>query len=67
MALTDKQIIAFKIGARAKKLGNEDCIVEGYELLYAATRESQENGDLEMVELLKFQTAKYEEKFINLD
>lgn len=57
---TDKQIVAFKIGARARKFAGEDCMIEGYELLYTALAEAKETGDEEMHALLEKELAKYE-------
>ncbi len=57
---TDKQIIAFKIGARAKKMAGEDCVVEGYEILYTAIAEAKESGDAEMIALMERQMERYE-------
>ncbi len=59
---SDKQLIAFKIGARARKLANEDCVVEAYELLYTAIGEAGRTGDSEMEALLRAELAKLERK-----
>jgi len=61
---TDRELIAFKIGARARKLANEDCLVEGYELLYTAIAEAQQQGDAEMERLLQRELEKYEKRFL---
>jgi hypothetical protein len=61
---TDKQIIAFKIGARARKMAEEDCIVEGYEILSTALAESKSQGDLEMIAALEREMTRYEGKFL---
>jgi hypothetical protein len=60
---TDKQLIAFKLGARARKFANEDCLVEGFELLYGAMAEARRGGDEEMLSLLQRELEKYEAKF----
>jgi hypothetical protein len=56
-----KQLIAFKIGARARKLAGEDCVIEGYEMLLTAIAESKESGDSELLALLERELEKYEE------
>ena len=64
---SDKEIIAFKIGARARKLANEDCVVEGYELLLTTALEVTESGDSEMESLLHREIEKYESKYLNVE
>ena len=59
---SDKEIIAFKIGARARKFLGEDCPIEGYEVLYQALGEVREAGDAEMVALLEREIDKYEKR-----
>lgn len=61
---TDKQIIAFKIGARARKLANEDCVIEGYELLATALAEARRMGEAELEAHLKREMEKYEQRFL---
>jgi hypothetical protein len=61
---TDKQIIAFKIGARARKMANEDCVIEGYEILQTAIAEAKSTGDSEMLSHLRRELEKYEKKFV---
>ena len=63
---SDKEIVAFKIGARARKMANEDCLVEGYEILAGAIQEVQESGDSEMESLLRRELEKYEKKFLEI-
>lgn len=60
---TDKQLVAFKIGARARKLANEDCLVEAHELLYTAIDEAKRTGDQDMESLLRAELEKLERKF----
>jgi hypothetical protein len=60
----DKQIVAYKIGARARKLLNEDCAVEGYELLYTALAETKDSGDTQMHALLTKELEKYERRVL---
>jgi len=62
---TDKQLIAFKIGARARKLANEDCVIEGYEMLLTAISEAAES-DTELHALLKKELDKYEKRVEDL-
>ena len=59
---TDKQIIAFKLGARARKFLNEDCPIEGYEILFGSISEMQASGDTEMEMLLKSELEKFENR-----
>lgn len=59
---THKELIAFKLGARARKLANEDCIIEGYELLMSAIAEADQSGDAEMRQLLQKELEKYEKR-----
>jgi len=61
---TDKQIIAFKIGARARKMATEDCVVEGFEILSTAIAESRASADSEMLALLEREMERYEGKFL---
>ena len=60
MTLSNKQLVAFKIGARARKLLKEDCVIEGYELLLTAIKEVQESDDNELYDLLQTELTKYE-------
>jgi hypothetical protein len=55
-----KQIVAFKIGARARKLAREECIVEGYELLATALAEAHREGDSEMEAHLRRELERFE-------
>lgn len=64
---TDNELIAFKIGARARKLANEDCVIEGYEMLATAIAEAKEMGDAEMERLLRRELEKYEKRFIEAE
>jgi predicted transcriptional regulator len=60
-----KQIVAFKIGARARKLAKEECIVEGYELLMTALAEAQRDGDAEMEAYLRRELQRFEAHALN--
>ena len=62
---SEKQIVAFKIGARARKMANEDCLVEGYEILWTAIAEAKQTRDTEMQALLERELSKFEAKFVN--
>jgi len=61
---TDRQIVAFKIGARARKLAAEECVIEGCELLYTAIAEAAAAGDSEMEGLLRRELEKFERRFL---
>lgn len=61
-----KQMIAFKIGARARKFALEGCPIEGYEILYTAISEAKET-DPELHVLLQTELAKYEKRLETLD
>lgn len=54
-----KQMVAFKIGARARKFASEGCPIEGYDLLYGAIAEAKES-DTEMVGFLESEVDRYE-------
>ncbi len=62
--LTDREKVAFKIGARARKLANEDCLIEGYELLCTVIAEAERDGNGEMESLLRRELEKYEKRFL---
>lgn len=57
---------AFKIGARARKFALEDCVIEGYELLYTAIAETRDTDSI-MHELLTEELAKFERRVAVLD
>ncbi|MCC6730458.1 MAG: hypothetical protein IT208_14070 [Chthonomonadales bacterium] len=59
---TAAELIAYKVGARARKLAGEDCVVEAYELLYGAIGEARRDGKAEMEALLRDQLARFERK-----
>jgi hypothetical protein len=61
-----KQLIAFKIGARARKLAGEDCVIEGYEMLFTAIAEAKETGDAELLPLLERELERYEQRVAEL-
>ncbi|HLJ53892.1 MAG TPA: hypothetical protein VKT77_02580 [Chthonomonadaceae bacterium] len=59
-----KQMIAFKIGARARKFLIEGCPVEGYEVLATALAESAAT-DLELNAMLQTEMQKFERRLAN--
>ncbi|MEP6756331.1 MAG: hypothetical protein ABJA67_12575 [Chthonomonadales bacterium] len=59
---TDKQLIAFKIGARARKFLNEECPIEGFEVLLTAINETADGADDELHALLEQELEKYEKR-----
>ncbi|MCS6776038.1 MAG: hypothetical protein RMJ43_04420 [Chloroherpetonaceae bacterium] len=61
-----KQMIAYKIGARARKFASEGCPIEGYDLLYGAIAEARQT-DSEMVGLLEAEIDRYERWVEGLD
>lgn len=63
--LTDKERIAFKIGARARKFVMEGCPVEGYEILLTALTEAKE-VDSELHALLTVEMEKFDRRLANL-
>jgi hypothetical protein len=64
---TDKELIAFKIGARARKFLNEECPIEGYEILYTAIEEAKGDSDGVMLNLLQRELEKYEKRVAEAD
>jgi hypothetical protein len=61
-----KELIAFKIGARARKFLAEGCPIEGYEVLLTALEEARAQ-DAELFGLLQAQMKKYEQKLETLE
>ncbi|MBC7526271.1 MAG: hypothetical protein H7308_01860 [Chthonomonadaceae bacterium] len=59
--LSQKQLIAFKIGARARKFLLEDCLVEGYDYLVAYLEDAKER-DPELAALLQTELEKFEKR-----
>jgi hypothetical protein len=64
---TDRELVAFKLGARARKFLNEDCAIEGYEILYTAIAEAKEMGDDTLLGLLQRELEKYERRVAAAD
>ncbi len=61
LPLTSKQMIAFKVGARARKFVVEGCPIEGYDYLYGAIAEAKES-DAELHLLLSAELEKFERR-----
>ena len=61
-----KELVAFKIGARARKFLIEGCPVEGYEVLLTALAESEIN-DPPLHTLLEFEMTKFEKRLAAAD
>lgn len=59
--LSAKQMIAFKIGARARKFAFEGCPLEGYDYLLACLQEAK-ISDPDLYALLREELAKYERR-----
>jgi len=57
--LSSKQMIAFKIGARARKFAVEGCPIEGYDYLYGCLADAKAH-DAELHALLEVEAHKYE-------
>lgn len=64
--LSAKQMVAFKLGARARKFALEDCPIEGYEVLYTAIAEAKES-DAELHALLLVELDKYEKRLAAME
>lgn len=64
--LPGKQLIAFKIGARARKFATEGCPIEGYDYLYACLADAKEN-DPALYSLLLIEQAKFEKRLETLE
>ncbi len=60
------EMVAFKIGARARKFLLEGCPVEGYEILLTALAESKAS-DQRLHELLKVEMSKFEKRLAAAD
>jgi hypothetical protein len=59
-------MIAFKIGARARKFAAEGCPIEGYDLLYGALSEAKQTNAA-LHSLLAAELEKYEARLDSLD
>jgi len=65
-SLTSKQIVAFKIGARARKFAVEGCAIEGYDYLYGCIADAQVR-DPDLHTLLQTELTKFEQRVAELD
>ncbi len=63
---TTKEMIAFKIGARARKFAMEGCPIEGYEVLYSYLA-AYEQSDPELHRLLQTELEKYETRLAAME
>jgi hypothetical protein len=61
-----KEMVAFKIGARARKFLLEGCPVEGYEILLTALHEA-EATDPQLHALLRVEMDKFEKRLAAAD
>ncbi len=59
-------MIAFKIGARARKFAVEGCPIEGYDYLYGCLADAQAN-DPELHDLLQAELTKFERRIADLE
>ena len=64
--ISGKQMIAFKIGARARKFAVEGCPIEGYDYLYGCLSEAREK-DPELHTLLLAEAEKFEKRMADMD
>ena len=61
-----KQMIAFKIGARARKFAVEGCPIEGYDYLYGCLADAKER-DAELYALLQTESEKFDRRMAAMD
>lgn len=64
--LSGKQMIAFKIGARARKFAIEGCPIEGYDYLYGCLAEAKAS-DPELHVLLQAEAEKFDKRMADMD
>ena len=64
--LSGKQMIAFKIGARARKFAMEGCPIEGYDYLYGCLAEAK-SADPELHTLLQQEAEKFDKRMADMD
>jgi len=64
--ISSKQMIAFKIGARARKFAIEGCPIEGYEYLYGCLADAKVN-DLDLHALLQQELVKLEKRIADIE
>lgn len=65
-AISGKQMIAFKIGARARKFALEGCPIEGYEYLYGCLAEAQQ-VDPDLADLLRIEVEKLDRRIAAME
>ena len=61
-----KQMIAFKIGARARKFAVEGCPIEGYDYLYGCLADAKAR-DGELHALLLIESEKFDRRMADMD
>lgn len=61
-----KQMIAFKIGARARKFAVEGCPIEGYDYLYGCLADAKAR-DEELYALLQTEAEKFDKRMAALE
>lgn len=66
LPLPARQMIAFKIGARARKFAVEGCPIEGYDYLYGCLADAREN-DPELYALLLIEREKFDQRLAKLE
>lgn len=64
--LSSRQMIAFKIGARARKFVLEECPIEGYDYLYACLEDARAS-DPELYALLLVEVEKFDRRMEALE
>ncbi len=65
-ALSYKQRVAFKIGARARKFALEGCPIEGYDYLYACLADARAN-DAPLYALLQIEAEKLDRRIAAIE
>ncbi len=63
--ISQKQMIAFKIGARARKFILEGCPIEGYDYIYGCLNNARAS-DSELTTLLEMELEKLERRMNSL-
>ena len=64
--LSYKQMVAFKIGARARKFAVEGCPIEGYDYLYGCIADAKET-DAPLYALLQIEAEKFDRRIAALE
>lgn len=59
-------MIAFKIGARARKFAVEGCPIEGYDYLYGCLAEAKES-DPDLYALLVTESEKFDKRIADME